>query len=164
MNFCSCPSVCTGPLEVPHRFLDDRSKIISMLTKLSDNAAKWAQPLKQQFQRLLEPERKKAQKALHTFKQSGNVESYTQQFNVHAYDSDWRDNILVSLYHAMQIGNKLEANRSHTFKISPPTHLITATDPNEMDLSAMNSRLWSYVLRLPEEEEPRPILQTHLPR
>ncbi|KNZ47931.1 hypothetical protein VP01_6038g1, partial [Puccinia sorghi] len=46
----------------------------------------------------LDPERKgKAQKALRTFKQSRNVESYTQQFDVHAYDSDWSNNILVSL-------------------------------------------------------------------
>ncbi|KNZ46630.1 uncharacterized protein VP01_7102g1 [Puccinia sorghi] len=44
----------------------------------------------------LEPERKgKAQKALCTFKKSGNVESYTQQFNVHAYDFTWSDNILM---------------------------------------------------------------------
>ncbi|KNZ62109.1 hypothetical protein VP01_13124g1, partial [Puccinia sorghi] len=47
----------------------------------------------------LNPENKdKAQKALDTFKQSGNVESYTQQFNVHAYNSAWSNNILVSLY------------------------------------------------------------------
>ncbi|KNZ51891.1 hypothetical protein VP01_3775g5, partial [Puccinia sorghi] len=99
----------------------------------------------------------KAQQALCTIKQSGNMESYNQQFNIHAYDSAWSDNILVSLSRgglkenirlsivssgkafptfaniqalAMQIGNKLEANRSHTSKISPPTHPTTATNPN----------------------------------
>ncbi|KNZ46344.1 hypothetical protein VP01_7346g1, partial [Puccinia sorghi] len=47
----------------------------------------------------LDPERKgKAQQALHTFKQSGNMEYYTQQFNVHAYNSAWSNHILVSLY------------------------------------------------------------------
>ncbi|KNZ61149.1 uncharacterized protein VP01_14464g1, partial [Puccinia sorghi] len=47
----------------------------------------------------LDPEPKfKAQQALRTFKKSGNVESYTQQFHVHAYNSAWSDNILVSLY------------------------------------------------------------------
>ncbi|KNZ63640.1 uncharacterized protein VP01_11190g1, partial [Puccinia sorghi] len=44
----------------------------------------------------LDPERKgKDQQALRTFKQSGNMESYTHQFNVHAYRSD---DILMSLY------------------------------------------------------------------
>ncbi|KNZ62234.1 uncharacterized protein VP01_12988g1 [Puccinia sorghi] len=42
---------------------------------------------------------------------------------------------------AMQLSNKLEANHSHAFKISPPTHSTTATNPNAMDLLAMNSRL-----------------------
>ncbi|KNZ64474.1 hypothetical protein VP01_10249g1, partial [Puccinia sorghi] len=77
------------------------------------------------------------QQALCTFKQSGNVESYTQQFNVHASNSDWSKNILVSLYRgglkenirlaivssAMQLVNKLESNRNHTFKITAnPLH------------------------------------------
>ncbi|KNZ47464.1 uncharacterized protein VP01_637g17, partial [Puccinia sorghi] len=85
----------------------------------SGDTAKWAQPLNQRVLNksdpdvtpptaefitsfngyCLDPERKgKAQQALRTFKQSGNVESYTQQFNVHAYNSAWSDNILVSLY------------------------------------------------------------------
>ncbi|KNZ49837.1 uncharacterized protein VP01_4754g3 [Puccinia sorghi] len=75
----------------PDRFPDDRSKIIFMLTKLSGNTTKWAQPLNQRC-------KGKAQKALRTFNHSGNVESYTKQLNVHAYDSAWSDNILVSLY------------------------------------------------------------------
>ncbi|KNZ63257.1 uncharacterized protein VP01_11677g1, partial [Puccinia sorghi] len=88
----------------PDQFPDDCSKIIFMLTNLSGNTAKWAQPLNQQVLNesdpdvtpptlakfitsfngyFLDPEHKlKAQKALHTFKQSGNVESYTQQFNI----------------------------------------------------------------------------------
>ncbi|KNZ44977.1 hypothetical protein VP01_8612g1 [Puccinia sorghi] len=56
----------------------------------------------------LEPERKgKAQQALCTFKQSGNMDSYTQQFNVHTYNSTWSDNILVSLYHGGLKENRL---------------------------------------------------------
>ncbi|KNZ46838.1 hypothetical protein VP01_6902g1, partial [Puccinia sorghi] len=93
---------------------------------------------------------------------------YTQQFNIHTYNSAWSANILVSLYPgglkeniqlaivslgkvfptfpkiqalAMQLVNKLETNHSHTFKISPPTHSTTATSPNAMDLSAMKGRL-----------------------
>ncbi|KNZ58907.1 hypothetical protein VP01_1836g8 [Puccinia sorghi] len=89
-----------------------------MLTNLSGNTAKWAQLLNQQVLNksdpdptlakfitsfngyLLDPERKgKAQKALRTFKQSGNMESYThEQFNIHAYNSTWSDDILVNLY------------------------------------------------------------------
>ncbi|KNZ46755.1 uncharacterized protein VP01_6991g1, partial [Puccinia sorghi] len=176
----------------PDKFPDDHSKIIFMLTNLSGDTAKWAQPLNQWVLNesdpdvtpptlakfitsfngyFLDPERKgKAQHSLYTFKQSVKVDSSTQQFNVHAYNSAWSDNILVSLYHgrlkeniqlaivssvkafptlpniqalAMQLGNELEANRSHTFKISPPTHSTTgtATDPNAMDLLAMYGRL-----------------------
>ncbi|KNZ49077.1 uncharacterized protein VP01_5225g1, partial [Puccinia sorghi] len=40
----------------------------------------------------------KAQQALCTFKKSGNVESYTQKFNIHTYNSAWSKDILVSLY------------------------------------------------------------------
>ncbi|KNZ46342.1 hypothetical protein VP01_7349g1, partial [Puccinia sorghi] len=87
----------------------------------------------------LDPECKgKSQKALPTFKKSFNMQSYTHQFNFHAYNSAWSNNILAL---AMQLGNKLEANRSSTFKISPPTHSTTMTDPNVMDLSEMNGRL-----------------------
>ncbi|KNZ63085.1 uncharacterized protein VP01_11904g1, partial [Puccinia sorghi] len=131
---------------------------------------------------LLDPECKgKAQQALHTFKQSGNVEPYTQQFNFHAYNSAWSDNILVSLYcgglkenirlaivssgkafftlpsiqAAMQLGRKLEANRSHTFKISPPTPLPQPTQMQWTSCPTLNA--------LPKEEEPQPIFQTHPP-
>ncbi|KNZ60381.1 uncharacterized protein VP01_15629g1 [Puccinia sorghi] len=92
-----------------------------MLTHLSGNATKWAQLLNQWVLNesdpdvtpptlakfitsfnsyFLNPERKsKVQKALLNFNKSGNVESYTQQFNVHAYNSTWSNNILVSFYH-----------------------------------------------------------------
>ncbi|KNZ45509.1 uncharacterized protein VP01_8046g1, partial [Puccinia sorghi] len=111
----------------------------------------------------LDPEHKgKAQQALRTFKQSGNVD-YTQQFIIHPYNSAWSDDILVSLYHgglkenirlaimssgqafltlpniqalAMQLSKEIGADRSHAFKISPPTHSTTT-----IDLSAMNSCL-----------------------
>ncbi|KNZ47318.1 hypothetical protein VP01_6511g1, partial [Puccinia sorghi] len=47
----------------------------------------------------VKPERKgNSQKSLRAFKKYSNMESYTQQFNIHTYDSTWRDNILVSLY------------------------------------------------------------------
>ncbi|KNZ55735.1 hypothetical protein VP01_2598g1 [Puccinia sorghi] len=68
-----------------------------MLTNLSGNTTKWAQPLNQRVLNKSDPDRKgKAQKALRTFNKSGNVESYTQQFNIHAYDSSWSDDILHS--------------------------------------------------------------------
>ncbi|KNZ64288.1 uncharacterized protein VP01_10462g1 [Puccinia sorghi] len=83
----------------PDQFPDDRSKIIFMLTNLSGDTAKWLNHSTNGFNiYFLDPEHKgKAQKAL-GIKQSGNVESYTQQFNVQAYNFAWSDNILVSLY------------------------------------------------------------------
>ncbi|KNZ64605.1 uncharacterized protein VP01_10103g1 [Puccinia sorghi] len=91
----------------PDRFPDDCRKIIFMLTNLSESdpdvtpltLAKFITSFKGYF---LDPERKgKAQQALCIFKQSGNMESYTQQFNIHTYNSTWRNNILVSLYHGL---------------------------------------------------------------
>ncbi|KNZ62976.1 uncharacterized protein VP01_12008g1 [Puccinia sorghi] len=83
----------------PDPFPDDLRKIIFMLTNLSGDTAKWAQPLNQRVLNesdpdvtppnlaefltifnsyFLNPERKgKVQQALCTFKQSGNVESYS---------------------------------------------------------------------------------------
>ncbi|KNZ63746.1 hypothetical protein VP01_11068g1, partial [Puccinia sorghi] len=87
----------------------------------------------------LHHERKgKVQQALHTFKQSGNMDSYTQQFNVHAYDSAWSDDILVSLYRG---GLKDNIQLAIPHFQNQPTNSTTATNPNAMDLSAMKGRL-----------------------
>ncbi|KNZ46492.1 uncharacterized protein VP01_7218g1, partial [Puccinia sorghi] len=99
-------------------------------------AAKFISSLNGYF---LDPERKfKAQQALHTFKQSGNVDD---DILVSLYCGRLKENIQLAIISsgkafptlpniqalAMKLGNKLEANCSHTFKISPPTHSTTAT-------------------------------------
>ncbi|KNZ63554.1 uncharacterized protein VP01_11296g1 [Puccinia sorghi] len=144
--------------------------IIFMLTNLSGEAAKWAQPLEQQLLNksdpdvptlakfitsfngyFLNPERKdKAQKALRKFKQSSPTPSSST-----LYRGGLKENIRLSIVSsgkafptlpnihalAIQLGNKLEATCSHTFKISPPTHSTTTTNPNAMDILAVNSHL-----------------------
>ncbi|KNZ50075.1 uncharacterized protein VP01_4610g2, partial [Puccinia sorghi] len=89
----------------PDRFPDDCSNIIFMLTKLSDDTTKWAQPLNQwpnsspvSTATSLTLRARVRPSKLSNFKKSGNVDSYTEQFNIHTYNSAWSDNILVSLY------------------------------------------------------------------
>ncbi|KNZ43898.1 hypothetical protein VP01_9736g1 [Puccinia sorghi] len=140
-------------------FLAYCSKIIFMLTKLSGEAAKWAQQLNQRVLNksdpdvtaptlaefitsfnsyFLEPERKgKAQQALCTFKKSGNKE-YTPQFNARfrleqRYLGEplprriEREHPTCNCFIRHETRQKLESNRSHAFKISPPTHSTTTS-------------------------------------
>ncbi|KNZ44577.1 uncharacterized protein VP01_9006g1 [Puccinia sorghi] len=147
----------------PDQFPDDRRKIIFMLTNLSGYTLKGAQPLNQWVLNesdldvtpptlakfitsfngyFLDPERKgKAQQALSNFKQSGNCGGLKENIQLAIVSSGKAFPTLPDIQAlAMQLGNELEANCSHTFKISPPTHSTTATNPNAMDLLAMNGR------------------------
>ncbi|KNZ59662.1 uncharacterized protein VP01_1685g6 [Puccinia sorghi] len=111
-------------LNLPQTCWHDRRKIIFMLTNLSGNTAKWAQPLNQRVLNKSDPDHKgKSQKALCTFKQSGNVESYTQQFNVHDYDSAWSAN---SENHS----SNLENRTSETLKLNLNTQIFSHQVPH----------------------------------
>ncbi|KNZ59942.1 hypothetical protein VP01_1639g9 [Puccinia sorghi] len=91
------------------------------------------------------------------------MESYTQPFNIHTYNSSWSNDILVSLYRGglkknirLAIVSSGKAFPSRIFpcnsatNLKPTTatlsksahqHSTTATNPNAMDLFAMKSRL-----------------------
>ncbi|KNZ46013.1 uncharacterized protein VP01_7624g1, partial [Puccinia sorghi] len=115
----------------------------------------------------LESEHKvKAQQALRTFKQSGNMDSYTQKFNVHTYNSAWSNNILVSLY----CGRLKEKIRVAIFQPQPhfqnqPTNPLHYRNRPKCNGPLGNERQlasWSYILRLPKEDKPRPIYPSAL--
>ncbi|KNZ46836.1 uncharacterized protein VP01_6908g1, partial [Puccinia sorghi] len=129
----------------PDQFPVDGSKIIFMLTNLSGDAAKiWAQPLNQRVLNKSDPDvtpptLAKFITSFNSYFLAPERKGPSKPSAPSSNPTTWSPTPSSSMsMPTIPLGATIPC---HTFKISPPTHSTTATNPNAMDLLAMNGIL-----------------------